>query len=49
MPVLEAHDRARFELVCYAAHPATGPTAERICNAVDLWRNLPPSYSLGPP
>jgi protein O-GlcNAc transferase len=41
LPVLESHDRARFELVCYAAHPVSGPTAERICNAVDLWRHLP--------
>ncbi|HVE50760.1 MAG TPA: tetratricopeptide repeat protein [Casimicrobiaceae bacterium] len=41
LPVLEAHDRARFELVCYAAHPVSGLTAERICNAVDLWRHLP--------
>ena len=41
VPVIESHDRARFEIVCYAAHAVRGPTAERICNAVDLWRHLP--------
>ena len=41
LPVLEAHDRARFEVVAFAAHPAQGPAAERVRRAVDRWHDLP--------
>ena len=41
LPVLEAHDRARFEIVAIAAHPAQGPVAERVRRAVDRWIDLP--------
>ncbi|HEX4883668.1 MAG TPA: hypothetical protein VFX05_05980, partial [Casimicrobiaceae bacterium] len=40
-PVLEAHDRTRFETIAYAAHPASGAAAERIRRAVDRWIDLP--------
>jgi predicted O-linked N-acetylglucosamine transferase (SPINDLY family) len=42
LPVLEAHDRTRFEIVAFAAHPAQGPIAERVRRAVDRWCDLPP-------
>jgi predicted O-linked N-acetylglucosamine transferase (SPINDLY family) len=41
LPVLEAHDRARFEIVAFAAHPAQGPAVERVRRAVDRWHDLP--------
>ena len=41
LPVLEAHDRARFEIVAFAAYPAQGPVAERVRRAVDRWIDLP--------
>jgi predicted O-linked N-acetylglucosamine transferase (SPINDLY family) len=41
LPVLEAHDRRRFALFAYAAHPAHGETAQRIRASVDTWRELP--------
>jgi predicted O-linked N-acetylglucosamine transferase (SPINDLY family) len=39
VPVLEAHDRSRFEVVAYAAHPVSGAAAIR--RTVDHWRDLP--------
>ena len=39
VPVLEAHDRSRFELFAYASHPV--PEAAAIRTAVDAWRDLP--------
>lgn len=41
LPVLEARDRTRFEIVALAAHPAHGPLAERTRRAVDRWVDLP--------
>jgi predicted O-linked N-acetylglucosamine transferase (SPINDLY family) len=41
LPVLEAHDRARFELVAFATHPPHGPIAERMRRAVARWHDLP--------
>jgi predicted O-linked N-acetylglucosamine transferase (SPINDLY family) len=41
-PVLEAHDRARFETIAYAAHPVGGIAAQRVRAAVDRWVDLPP-------
>ena len=41
LPVLEAHDRQRVELFAYAAHPASGETAQHIRASVDHWRELP--------
>ncbi len=41
LPVLEAQDRSRFEIVAYAAHPAQGESAARMQQAVDHWRDLP--------
>ena len=41
LPVLEAHDRERFEVVAFASHAAQGPIAERVRRAVDRWHDLP--------
>ena len=41
LPVLESHDRRRFEIFAYAAHAADGATAQRIRASVDAWRELP--------
>jgi len=40
-PVLEAHDRSRFELLAYAAHPVAADAAQRVRAAVDRWVDLP--------
>jgi len=40
-PVLEAHDRSRFETTAYAAHPVAGSDAQRVRAAVDRWVDLP--------
>ena len=42
LPVLEAHDREHFDIVCYSAHPARGNVYERVRRSVDQWRDLPP-------
>lgn len=41
LPVLEAHDRERFEVVAFAAHAAQGTIADRVRRAVDRWHDLP--------
>ncbi len=41
LPVLEAHDRERYEVVAFASHAAQGPIAERVRRAVDRWHDLP--------
>jgi len=41
LPVLERHDRARFEIVLYSAHAHEGPVNARIRAAADAWRDLP--------
>jgi protein O-GlcNAc transferase len=41
LPVLEAHDRRRFERFAYATYAADGETARRIRASVDAWRVLP--------
>ena len=41
LPVLEAHDRSRFEITAYAAHPAQGESASRVRGCVDRWCDLP--------
>lgn len=40
-PVLEAHDRSRFETIAYAAHPIAGNGGQRVRAAVDRWVDLP--------
>jgi predicted O-linked N-acetylglucosamine transferase (SPINDLY family) len=40
-PVLESHDRSRFETIAYAAYPVAGSTAQRVRAAVDRWVDLP--------
>ena len=41
LPVLDAHDRSRFEIHAYAAHPAHGDDADRVRRSVDRWLDLP--------
>ncbi|MBT5415959.1 MAG: tetratricopeptide repeat protein [Rhodospirillaceae bacterium] len=39
-PVLENHDRARFEIVCYANVERPDPVTKRLREKADLWRDL---------
>lgn len=41
LPVLEARDCSRFEIVAYAAYPAQGAGADRVRGNVDRWCDLP--------
>lgn len=41
LPVLERHDRSRFEIVLYSAHAHEGPVNARFRLAADAWRDLP--------
>ena len=39
-PLLAAHDRARFELTCYATTPRSDALTARLRASVDRWRSL---------
>ncbi|MBM3534365.1 MAG: tetratricopeptide repeat protein [Alphaproteobacteria bacterium] len=39
-PIIAAHDRTRYRLVCYAAGEATDTTTEQLRCNVDGWRNV---------
>jgi predicted O-linked N-acetylglucosamine transferase (SPINDLY family) len=39
-PILAAHDRSRFEIVCYADVPRPDAVTERLRGHVDHWRSL---------
>lgn len=39
-PVLQKHDRSRFEVCCYSYLPTPDETTQRIKAAVDLWRDI---------
>jgi protein O-GlcNAc transferase len=40
-PVIEHHDRERFDVYCYYTHPLTDDTTERIKRSAGAWRHLP--------
>ena len=39
-PVIERHDRERFEIVCYYNHPSTDAVTNRIRAAADRWVDI---------
>lgn len=41
LPVLEAHDRDRFEVRLYSAHRSDDPITARMHSAADAWAELP--------
>ena len=41
LPVLEAHDRRRYHVTLYSAHPHSDDVATRMRAACDAWRDLP--------
>ncbi len=47
LPVLEAHDRTRFHVTLYSAHPYDDDIAARMRCAADAWRDLPADDDAG--
>jgi len=41
LPVLERHDRSRFDIALYSSHAQAGAVADRIRTTADRWADLP--------
>jgi predicted O-linked N-acetylglucosamine transferase (SPINDLY family) len=39
-PVLESHDKSRFEVICYSASPTEDAVTASFRNSADRWRNV---------
>lgn len=40
-PVIELHDRERFEIYCYYTHPLSDDVTAKLARTADVWRHLP--------